>query len=400
MISLLVVYYPNHSGHFVVSNTKNFRMKHYLPYIFLLPLALLIDGCIQPFSPPEVNSPENFLVVDGFLNLSNDTSRVELRRTQNTKQTANPTLERNATVSAEAETGQTFAFKQTSPGVYLLPPNQYNKATKYRLRIKTASGKEYLSDYVTVSTTPPIDSVTYKVDSFLNSAVFMVNTHDPANKTNFYRWKFEETWEYRAAYQSALEVVKKQIVSRKNDVNLCWRTTKSTNIVLGSTIKLNKDVIQNLPIFSVPIITNKLYIKYSVLVKQYALSQLAFEYWTSLAKTTETTGGLFDPQPSQVTGNIKNISDPKELVFGYFSAGTVATTRLTITPNLGAYPTCPAPDTLDVVCNPRSERQCALESGDLLIQFAGEASQYVLGAAPSCTDCTTQGGTTVRPSFW
>ena len=375
-------------------------MRYLLSWFVFFALVLFVEGCIEPFSPPEVNSVESYLVVDGFLNLSQDTSRIELRRTQNTKQVGNPVIEKGATVSVEAESGESYAFKETGAGIYLLPPKQYSRATKYRLRIKTGGGKEYLSDYVAVSITPAIDSVTYKVDRFLNAAVFYVNTHDPANKTKFYRWKFDETWEYRTAYYTALEVINKKIVTRKEDVNLCYRTQKSTNIVLGNTIKLTNDVISDLPLFQVPIVTNKLYIKYSVLVKQYALSQTAFEYWTSLAKTTQATGGLFDPQPSQVTGNIGNTKDPKELVFGYFSASTVASTRLTISPNLGAYPRCQDPDTLDVVCNPRSERPCALETSELLLQYVGRNSEFVLGAPPSCTDCRTQGGTTVRPSFW
>jgi hypothetical protein len=363
-------------------------------------VLFFMDSCIEPFSPPEVNSVENHLVVDGFLNVGKDTSRIELRRTQNVNETAGPLTETGANVSVEAESGEINAFTETRPGHYALPPKQFNMSGKYRLRVKTSDGKEYLSEYVTVSLTPAIDSVTTRFDSFQDALVFYVNAHDSQNKTQFYRWKFEETWEYRAAYESAIEVINNKYVTRSKNINQCWGSLKSGSILLGTTVKLSSDIIKDLPLFKVPVSTNKLYVKYSVLVRQYGLSRAAFEYWTSLSKTTQGTGSLFDPQPSQVTGNIRNTANPKDLVFGYFSASTEETKRLTITPHLGTYPRCMPPDTFDVICNPISDKQCGLETTALLMSYAGLRGEYILGAPASCTDCREQGGTLERPPFW
>jgi hypothetical protein len=375
-------------------------MKKYCVSFLLFALLWFLYSCIEPFSPPEVNNIENHLVVDGFFNVGNDTSRIELRRTQNVNDGSMPIIESGATVSVEAESGEKLDFTESGFGLYTLPPRQRNLSDKYRLRIKTGDGKEYLSEYVTVSMTPAIDSVGTKYDRNQDAMIFYVNAHDSQNKTQFYRWKFEETWEYRAAYFSYLEVVDKQYQLRDKDINLCWGNMRSGSILLGSTVKLSADVIKDLPLFKVPVSTNKLFIKYSVLVKQYGLSREAFEYWTSLSKTTQGTGSLFDPQPSQVTGNIQNTENAKDLVFGYFSASTEATKRLTITPKLGTYPRCMAPDTFDIVCNPLSERQCGLETSALLISYGGQRQEYLLGAPASCTDCRAQGGTTVKPTFW
>ncbi|WP_031528697.1 DUF4249 domain-containing protein [Dyadobacter crusticola] len=374
-------------------------MRYWLFKLGFFALLLILDSCVEPFSPPEVNSVENYLVVDGFLNVGQDTSRIELRQTQNVNE---PTMNLNvegAVLKAESETGESFTFTEAGRGLYLLPPQQYNENAKYRLRINLF-GKEYLSDYVEVTKTPPIDSVTSRYDAGQDAMIFYVNTHDPKNNTHFYRWKFEETWEYRAAYYSYIEVVDKKIVTRSKDINQCWGTMRSGSILLGSTIKLSSDVIKDLPLFKVPVSTNKLYLKYSVLVRQYGLSREAFEYWTSLSKTTQGTGSLFDPQPSQVTGNIHNVNDSKDLVFGYFSAATEQTKRLTIAPRLGNFPRCMPPDTFDIVCRPMSDRQCALETAALLMSFGGERAEYILGAPASCIDCRTQGGTTEKPTFW
>ena len=64
------------------------------------------------------------------------------------------------------------------------------------------------------------------------------------------------------------------------------------------------------------------------------------------AKTTETTGGLFDAQPSQVTGNIKCTTNPQELVFGFFNAGVPQEKRVFLSLGLGLYSQCAPFDTV------------------------------------------------------
>jgi hypothetical protein len=375
-------------------------MRYWFLKVGFFALLLIVDSCIEPFSPPEVNSDENYLVIDGFLNVSGtDSTRIELRRTQNVNVNAIPTIERGAQLAVEEENGETMPMTETGSAVYTLAPRQFNRTGKFRLRIKTKDGQEYLSEFVGVSITPVIDSVTYKVDPVLNAAVFYVNTHDAQNKTQFYRWKFEETWEYEAAYYSALMVRNDSVVVRPENINKCWGKLKSGSILLGSTVKLSSDVIKDLPLNRVPILTNKLFIKYSILVRQYGLSRQAFEYWTDLAKTTQGTGSLFDVLPSQVTGNIRNVANSRLLAFGYFSAATEETRRFTVSPRLGTFPRCTEPDTIPIRCSSRGD-ECSLNTAKLLLTYWGPRSDSVLVAAHSCADCRLQGGTTERPSYW
>ncbi len=371
-------------------------MKSYIRSITVLAIVLFVYGCIDPFSPPEINSVEKYLVVDGFLNMSADTTIVQLRRTQNVKENTLPTSELGAKLTVESEKGQVYQFVEKGNGLYILVPGTLDRNVKYRLNITTRAGRQYVSDMVTVSKTPPIDSVTYQLDKFLNAMVIKVNTHDATNSTRFYRWQFEDTYEYFAPYYSGLEVVGKELLFRRENINQCWKSGKSANIILGSTIKLSKDEIRDLPVNIVPVSTNKLLTRYSILVKQYGLTRDAFEYWTSLAKTTQGTGSLFDPQPSQVTGNITSKSDPKELVFGYFSASVQQEKRIFMEPRLGRYETC-VMDTLPLMCT-SPEIECVFTSNQLMLNYIDEFN--VAAVPPSCADCRTQGGTTTRPPFW
>ncbi|MCF0071997.1 DUF4249 domain-containing protein [Dyadobacter sp. CY261] len=376
-------------------------MRYWFLKIGFFVLLLIVDSCIEPFSPPETNSDEGYLVIDGFLNMNGtDSTRIELRRTQNINANHLPIIETGAQLAVEEENGESFTLTETGSGIYTLPPRQYNRSGKYRLSIKTNDGQEYLSEYVSASITPAIDSVTYKVDGGLNAAIFQVNTHDTQGKTQFYRWKFEETWEYEAAYYSALELRNDSVVVRNENINKCWGKLRSGSILLGSTVKLSSDVIKDLPINRVPISTNKLFIKYSILVRQYGLSRQAFEYWTDLAKTTQGTGSLFDVLPSQVTGNIRNTTDPRILAFGYFSAATEETKRYTVSPRLGTFPRCTEPDTIPIRCGSRDADECAVNTPKLFLTYWGARSDSLLVASHSCADCRLQGGTTERPSYW
>ncbi len=367
-------------------------MRNHFYKIGLLVLSLVLNSCIEPFSPPEINSPQRYLVVDGFVNASNDTSRITLSHTLNTNDENKFSVEPGANLTLESERGEVYAFTEESTGNYVLPPVNISDTDKYRLRIKRNSGQEYLSEYVQVNATPPIDSIGYYYDEGRDAMVIKANTHDSKGSTRFYRWKFEETYQYRSAYHSSLvyNPVTKKIDGRTDNISVCWATKKSNTIILGSTIKLTSDIIKDLPIHIVPVNTNKLYIKYSILVKQYGLSQEEFEYWTSLSKSTQGTGSLFDPQPSQVTGNVKNVADAKELDF---TVSKEEKKRIFMTPGLGRYPTCIAPDTMRV-------DEFLKSPFGYLMHYHGERSDTLIMSSYGCVDCRSQGGTTVQPSFW
>lgn len=368
-------------------------MKKLLLYLLTL---LVLHGCVEPFAPPEITSAEHYLVVDGSLNTSpQGSSQIKLSRTQNIYDEGGPKTEPRAKVTVEGDKGSSFAFVEASPGVYNLAAKSFRDTEKYRLRIKTSAGKEYLSAYVPVVKNPPIDSLTYKVRPDRTGVQIYVNTHDPLDKTRFYRWSYDETWQYSMPLYSSYESVGKEIVNRLENINTCWSSANPANIVLGTTIKLSKDIIKDQGVAFVSALSGKLQAKYSILVKQYALTQDEFEYWNTLAKTTERTGSLFDPQPAEVTGNIKSVSNSSELVFGYFSASNRQEQRLFVSEYLSRSLQCDPTDTLTAAE--------VRESIDLIVtEYYEEGSfnpQYIMGST-NCTDCRLLGGTNKRPLFW
>jgi hypothetical protein len=359
-------------------------------------VILLLGSCIDPYTPPEISGDNNFLVVDGFLNTGQGNTTITLSRTRKLSDTKPATGELNAQVSVEGELNEVFPLTEQGQGVYSMPAIEANDK-KYRLRIRTAAGKEYLSDWVEWKQTPPIDNIAWKVID--DEIQLMVNTHDPANKTHYYQWEFEETWEYTAAFEAYYSNKKGIVTLLDPGIFRCWRTEKSNNLFIGSTTRLNQDIISDFPLTVVPAWSEKLRIKYSMLVKQNALTQEAFEYWQKLKKNTESLGTLFDPQPSQLTGNIHCVNTPDEPVIGYFGAYSVATKRVFISRN--ELPDWRYPYSydceLDTVLIPDLAK-----ASDILINELRTPPGFLYGytfSTISCMDCRIR-GTNVKPSFW
>ncbi|MDQ1085779.1 MULTISPECIES: DUF4249 domain-containing protein [unclassified Siphonobacter] len=378
-------------------------MKYGLLLFFL---GLLVAGCIDPFKPSQDFADGRYLVVSGFLNVGSDTTTILLSRTQSLNSLESSTNETGARVRIVGDKGTTLQLNEVKPGRYTLAPRNYLTSEKFSLQINTRDGKEYASDLVQVKQAPAIDSITFQADRANRIMRFRVNTHDPNNNTWFYRWKTEETWEYTSALYSKDSVAGglKKINPRVLIPYRCWRTDLSSKIFIGTSAKLAQDRIMNQNLVLVDNASDKLLIKYSLLVKQYALSQEAYEYWDMLARTTETTGGLFDPQPSVLTGNIHCTNDASELVFGFFSAGTEQQKRLTVTPYQlggwypGTYPSCSAPfDTLDA-----TEVMMTSDLSQKLIQIIDEPGtplSYIMAPA-TCADCRFLGGGLKKPVWF
>ncbi len=271
---------------------------------------------------------------------------------------------------------------------------------------KRRSGGEYLSDPITIKQTPKIDSLSWEIRN--QGLQLYVNTHDPNNKTRYYRWEYEDTYEIRTPYESPFDYVNGKVVQRTSPpVNHCWKTQASTAIILGSSARLSQDVLKEAPLLFIPGSSPKLWIKYSILVKQYAQSPEAYAYWENLQKTTEQLGGLFDPLPSQLTGNFHSLTNPTEPVMGFLDGYTTEQVRVFLNRPLDlpynllrtGYEECKL-DTIPFPGQPPQPLSALLGPGGgyVAIQEIPNSPTY-LATGTHCADCRDT-GTTTRPSFW
>jgi len=361
-------------------------------------------SCKKPYTPDISEAVNSILVVEGTIAVGADVeNRFLLSRLRILLDTSLNYPEPGAAVRIESESGQNWTLQENADGNYSanlsLTPNG-----KYKLKITTDGGKQYETGFLEVKSTPAIDSVTWEDNDDLN---IYVHSHDPSNNTKYYRWEFRETWEYHASFETNLRFENGQIIflSPADQTYACWSNSASSSIIIGNTTALSEDKVSYQLIQKLPRPDVRASFKYSILVRQYGLPEQAYEFWSILRKNTELTGSLFDPQPSQLPGNISCINDPAEPVIGFISAGIVAEKRMyVLNKDLMNWSS-----NMDSTCKPILPE---LVSESIAIMVADNSygpvyywpsiipPEHLAVAKKNCMDCRSKGGTTTKPPYW
>ena len=385
------------------------RMK----YILLLCMLMNTLTCRKAYNPPAIKASNHYLAIDGFINTGSDaSSSFTLTRSRNLTDTVTNIPELNAQVNIQSANGNSYALIDTgSDGVYVSPLLNLDITQNYQLAVTTSDGNKYLSDFVAPKIAPPIDSVTWELllddpTTGAQAVRIYVSGHDPTNNTHYYRWDYLETYEHVSVFDSPWGVSNGLIYPLPTGVSThtCWTTGHSDDILLGSSVALSKDVISHAQLANFPQNDARMDIEYSILVRQYPLTLDGYNYWSTVQKNSQSLGGLFDLQPSQVTGNIHGVTDPKDPVLGYISASSVQEQRIFISNK-----SLPGWQSSKIISCPMMD--VPLDQLNLLnytypdtsyapYHFAGDFIISLVVAPKVCLYCTEQGGVDVKPSYW
>ncbi|HZY36960.1 MAG TPA: DUF4249 domain-containing protein [Mucilaginibacter sp.] len=389
-------------------------------YLFLF--LLVITACRKPYNPPAITGNGSYLVVAGIINIGSDSTTITLSRTVNVSSatTKNPVLQ--AQVAVVSDQGAVFPLTETTNGNYVCAGLNLDVTRQYRLSIKTAT-EQYQSDLAPATITPPIDSVGFNiVNDPVTGIQIYANSHDASNTVKYYRWDYIENWEFHAKFASDYITNGTTIVRRTPDqyITYCYTGEVSSDIVLGSSAKLKQDVIYQNPIVFIPSTSEKIEDKYSILLREYALTADAYNFYTSLKKNTEQLGSIFDAQPSQLPGNIHCLNNPSEPVIGYVSVCTVSSKRVFISNDqLPKWvPTYPYTCSLDSELYHAGMCGCINNVLQYLIPINGPLIPTTaipdprnpnpppgtpplgyMASSVECVDCTIR-GSKIPPAFW
>ena len=375
-------------------------------YITTVILSILFFSlaCKKPFIHDGITESPSLLVVEGVINTAGQTT-IYLSRTLKLADKLKASSEIKAKVQVEGQNNTVFPLTETAAGTYSAPQMNLNPNQQYRLRIKTASGKEYLSDLMTVRTTPAIDSVNWEKTT--EGVKIYVNAHDSKNNTKYYQWDYQETWEIRSSAYSENIYKNGVMVARDQNEMLalftCYVTEKSTGLLIASTAKLSSDVVHRFPLVTIQNRAEKLDVRYSILTKQYAIGQEAFEYLSIMKRNSEQQGSIFDIQPSEINGNIKCISNTNEMVIGFMTISGIMEKRIFINytqvPGWNFNMNC---GTLTVP-NRKDSLDAYFKDGKNLVTISnlgasGKIETYN-GSTANCLDCRLK-GSSIKPAFW
>ncbi|MFL5788515.1 MAG: DUF4249 domain-containing protein [Flavisolibacter sp.] len=366
-------------------------------------LFVMVLGCKEKYDIVASPSLTSILVVDGNLNSGQGPTIIKLSRTVPNTDTTKFRPETGAILIIEGKDNSTTTLTDMGEGVYGIAQANIITGQEYRLRIQTSNGKLYLSDYVLAKNNPPIDSIGWTRAN--DGVTVYVNTHDPQNSTWYYRWDFNETYEIRSHYFSLYkwDSVANKVLQRSQSeyVDTCYKSFQPTVILLGSSAKLQADVISEQPLVFIPNGSEKLAIKYSILVKQYSLTKEAYDYLQVMKKNTESIGSFFGVLPSELHGNIHSLSGSDEEVIGFITASPELEKRIFITNDqLSNWNYSDGCVTKIIANNPDSFKTFFPEYLPYEVYQPGPAVLGYYSSFSYCVDCTTRGGSLQKPSFW
>ncbi len=387
------------------------RINFQIPVVVLL----FICGCVEPFFPSFPQNSASLLVVEGSITDAEGPQTVHLTRSfEISSSEATPVS--GAGVAIEEEDGAIASLNETSPGIYSTTDIQGKVGKRYRLSF-TLNGDQYVSSWVRIRQSPPMDSVYWRLSQketsdpeVTNPGIqILVATDGSESDVQYYRWVWDETWEISVNHPTFWTYVGKFEVERRDDMrNLCWSEFSPRTINVLTTKDLGRNVISGHPLLFVTNAQERLTRRYSLVVKQYALEEEEYTFWKNLEESNERSADLFDKQPARVIGNIQNTGNPEEVVLGYFWASGVSEKRIFIknsevTPELRRRPKC----NLDTVR--RSFRHDfrlfqRLRAGQIFYDFWRDSlTGQILGSlvtTPRCSDCVFKGGKIEKPEFW
>jgi len=315
--------------------------------------AGLLLGCVRAYEPA-LTLTANVLVVDGTLTDQAERQLIRLSRSSVEFGASGTAPLSGARVEVLINGTETVVFSEnpTAKGQYEAPAGFRGRVgTRYRLRCRTAEGTTYESEDETMPAVPPITRVYDRFEAagianaektrFTPANLVYIDTQDPADARNFYRWQYT-LWEQQgwcATCDRALYVLAPNALSGtcQRDLSLplnssfdylcrpsCWE------IIRGLSLNLFADNLGNgRPILGRPVGAIAYTQRTGALVeiRQQGLTAGAWRYFRLLEQQSQNTGGLADTPPAPLVGNVRNLTDPNELVAGYFAATSVASVR-------------------------------------------------------------------------
>jgi hypothetical protein len=298
-------------------------MKTY-SYLFLL--LIFSVSCVEEVQIP-FRSETVKLIVEGGITNDKPPYVIKLSYSGNLVRTNYLNLNlavSGAKVTVTDDLGESVEFEQalSERGVYRSIDDSYigKVGRSYTLKIVLKEGRVFQSNPSKMLACPPIDSLYASYEDIVNVSVpdgFQVylDTKDPVNTQNYYRW-------YAYGYSRIGAVCGYQLCE-----DACWVPRFQENVNIESDVLINGKPIRKRPVFFSPVYHVG---KHFIEVSQFSISRDAFQFWKLYQEQSSRTGTIIDPLPAPIQGNIFNINDPLDFALGYFEVAGISRQRLII----------------------------------------------------------------------
>ena len=373
---------------------------------------LLVVSCVEEFKVPNTVSEkyESELVIQGRI-LSGEQSTFYLSMTSAFGNNENGEPIQNAEITIIGQNGyeSEMAEYDRIHNQYTVNTDSLSHDTHYAVKV-VWNGETYQSDFQELQASPEIDEITYKENT--DGISIHVSTHDTEDGRRAYMWTYEEDWEFHAdinMFGMGPILYNAEIypgAASDNPYYYCWGHNDSYNIYIYSTEKLKENRVPEYKLFEIPRDDIRISYIYSILVKQWSLSDEAYNFFRTQKLYTEESNGLFTPMPAEINGNVKCVSNPEIKVRGYVLAATITSKRIFIYEkdlNIPSeYENCyiDRPDPLNGNWIRRWTEKVD-EGKAIAVIPSGSLDLNSTLYNQECFDCMqTKGSTKKRPDFW
>ena len=302
---------------------------HKYSFVLISVALFSLSGCIEKFYPDEVELKTGSLVVVAHLSNLPGVQSIYLSRSSTLNYPEYDPLS-GCYVEIETINGDSRVFEESVPGNYCCPlDKEFLRTGKdYRIVFGTPEGERYESAFERMHPAPDIDSLYYIIEDGIQ---FYIDLEIEKDSGRYIRWQLIETFEIRNPDYPALifDVDRKmKDLPDTSSWRNCWITLELPEIYTLDLGNVEGGYYRKKHLNYVSTNTRRLHYRYSLLVRQLSLSKAAFWYWDKLGKNVQSTGNLFDGQPSLTPSNICNVNNEEELIIGYFSISGVSESRI------------------------------------------------------------------------
>lgn len=393
-----------------IEKTKDIAMIRFLGTIMVM--LYLLSSCIKTFEPQIESNDAVKFVVTGQVNAGDEIQHVNISTTSAVSSPKYFPVS-GCTVIIIDSKGNSYYAPEKKSGDYeaIIPESELVPGAKFKVDILVPGGTKIVSDFDEINACPDVDSIYYNADTLPSVNPYMitqgiqyfVDLNAENVSSHFFKWEVIETYEFKAVYpiewyyDGKVHHVQPIDYSRK----VCWKTIMVNDIFTLSTKNLAQNKYNMFPLHFVDNVTSpRLLYGTSVLLRQYALSEAAFDYWEKIRINSMEQGGLYEKQPLSVKGNLHNVTKPDQQVLGFFGASTVKSKRIFVEKikNL--------PIEYDPGCSVENEKPrlsfvgLSTLSYPIYLYATPNGGYAIFILEPTCYDCRRDGGDTIKPAYW
>ena len=275
-----------------------------------------LSGCIEEYEADIPSEDSNLLVVEGTI-CSDAWNKFILSRTHSVTSSDKPLMVAGAVVSVRGNDGSEYRLEETD-GCYTCRIDALAPDVAYYLHIET-DGEVYESEPQKPLRTEKIAEVMGIQDTPESDIDVLITPETPfdSGKASYYSWTYDETWEVHSDYKTTVYYDKESkgpVIDAYQFPWCGWKDATSSSIMVGASSNYEGQHIQRLKLYDIQSNDERMYVRYSGLIHQRAISKAEYEYELARRQAGSEMGGLFTPQPSALPTNIRCLTSGKHVI--------------------------------------------------------------------------------------